>query len=63
MCGDNDFVMCDVPKASMDLVVAAWRDFKANPSDGIKFNAFDWAVRVAVAKWDTYAGNRRANSA
>ena len=62
MC-DNDFVMCDVPKASIDLVMAAWRDFRENPSDSLKFNAFDWSMRVAVAKWQSYAEARRASSA
>ena len=63
MCGDRDFVMCDVPKNAMDLVQTAWRDFRDNPSDSMKFNSFDWALRVAVAKWQTYAETRRASSA
>ena len=63
MCGDRDFVMCDVPKTAMDLVSTAWRDFRDNPSDAMKFNSFDWALRVAVAKWHTYAETRRASSA
>ena len=62
MC-DNDFVMCDVPKGAMDMIVTAWADFKANPSDGLKFRSLDWAIRVATAKWQSYADSRKANSA
>lgn len=58
MC-DNDFVLVDVPKQQLDLVVAAWADFKRAPSDQTKFDSFDWMLRVAMAKWEAYSLNRR----
>ena len=49
--------MCDVlnldvqpPVAQLDLVVAAFADFKRHPDDWNKFDAFDWLMRVAASK-------------
>lgn len=63
MCGDNDFVMCDVPKDAMDLMIAAWSDFKHSPSDYEKFRALDWLINVAAVKWQSYSDTRKASGA
>ena len=62
MC-DNDFVMCDVPKASMEMVVVAWNDFKRDPGDHNKFDAFDLVIRTVMAQWENYADGRRVSAA
>lgn len=61
--GDNEFVLCDVPTAAMDLMLTAWEDFKRNPSDYDKFRVFDWVCNVAFRKWQTYADERKASGA
>ena len=60
---DADFIMCDVPKESMDLVITTWADFKRNPSDYDKFRTIDWVINVAFRKWQTYADMRKASAA
>lgn len=62
MC-DNDFVMCDVPKASIDMVITAWNDFKRDPGDYNKYRALDWIFNVAFAKWQSYSDVRRSSGA
>lgn len=62
MC-DKDFVMCDVPRKSIDIIMSAWNDFKRDPSDMEKFKAFDWLINIGVAKWQTYADARKASGA
>ena len=58
-CGDNDFIMCDIPQHHIEQAFSAWFDFKANPGSHSAFDDFDWVFRVAAVKWATYALNRR----
>lgn len=58
MC-DNDFVMVDVPKAALDNVDVAYLDFRRNPGDYENFMRLDWALRVAMAKWESYSLQRK----
>jgi hypothetical protein len=62
MC-DNDLIMCDVPRTSIEAAISAWDDFKRDPSDSQKFRSFDWLINVAYAKWQSYSDTRRASSA
>ena len=57
--GDNDFVLCDVPVDSIEAAFVAWFDFKSNPGSWDAFERFDWSMRVAAIKCETYAMNRR----
>jgi hypothetical protein len=56
-------VMCDVPKASIDIMITAWADFKRSPSDYDKFRVLDWLINVAVVKWQSYSDMRKASGA
>jgi hypothetical protein len=58
-CVDNDFVRCDIPVEHVELAFVAWMDFKANPASWDAFERFEWAMKVASIKFDTYASNRR----
>lgn len=62
MC-DKALLLCDVPKASIELMITAWQDFKRDPSDQQKFRSFDWLANVALAKWQTYGDARKASGA
>jgi hypothetical protein len=62
MC-ENDFVMCDVPKDAIDMMINAWSDFKRTPSDYDKFRTLDWLINVAVVKWQGYSDTRKASGA
>ena len=62
MC-ENDCVMCDVPKAAIDMMITAWSDFKRAPSDYEKFRALDWLMNVAAVKWQSYSDTRKASGA
>jgi hypothetical protein len=62
MC-DNDFVMCDVPKADIENAITAWADFKRDPGDYNKFRSLDWFINVAVVKWQSYSDTRKASAA
>ncbi|MCU0589878.1 MAG: hypothetical protein MUC33_01170 [Desulfobacterales bacterium] len=58
MCGDNDFVECELPRKTLDMVCTAWADFKRDPSDHAKFEAMHFLICVASAKWGYYATSR-----
>jgi hypothetical protein len=61
MC-DNDFLMVDVPKASLENIVMAYSDFKRSPGDHESFMRLDWALRVAMAKWESYSLQRKVEA-
>lgn len=63
MCGDNDFVECELPKNTIDLFCASWADFKRDPADHKKFEALHFLFSVAAAKWGYYATSRMCASA
>lgn len=58
MC-DNHFVLIDVPSAALDSVDVAYCDFRRNPGDYENFLRLDWALRVAMAKWESYSIKRK----
>lgn len=55
---------CEIqcPFQSMDRAMSAWAEFRRNPANRAAFDNCDWASRVASAKWEAYALNRRVSS-
>jgi hypothetical protein len=45
----------------MERAFSAWMEFKRNPARMVAFDYFDWLFRIAAAKWDVYALDRRVS--
>ena len=58
-CVDDDFLRCDIPIEFIDRAFNSWMDFKASPASWDAFERFEWAMKLASIKFDTYATNRR----
>lgn len=49
------------PFHTMDSAYNAWLAFKRDPSNRAAFDNCDWLLRVASAKWEAYALDRRVS--
>jgi hypothetical protein len=48
-----------VPDKFIDQVALIHADFKSTPGDYDNFLRLDWALRVAMAKWESYSAQRK----
>jgi hypothetical protein len=49
------------PFHTMDTAYNAWLAFRRDPTNRAAFDNCDWLLRVACAKWDAYALDRRVS--
>lgn len=52
----------DTPTKSLKLLATAIEGFLARPESAEAFSGLDWFLRVAVAKWEAYALQRRVDA-
>jgi hypothetical protein len=48
-----------MPDKFIDQVTRMHADFKSRPGDYDAFMRLDWALRVAMAKWESYSAQRK----